>query len=41
MATTLIEALVPSVHDTLTLREALSKLARKLDQPSIFFSIAK
>ena len=29
MATTFIEALVPSVHDTLSLREALSKLARK------------
>jgi hypothetical protein len=26
---TFIDALLPSVHDTLSLREALSKLARK------------
>jgi hypothetical protein len=27
---TFIEALLPSVHDTLSLREALSKIARKI-----------
>jgi hypothetical protein len=30
---TLIEPLLPSVHDTLSLREALSKLSRKYIAP--------